>query len=104
MHAAQRATAAGAGEDVAAQLGRLQSDISAIKETIAGLGKAKADASGPCNCAACSAAASQLTQHAKQEAQSVLAEIETLARKNPGYVVGGTLALGVVLGTLLRRH
>jgi ElaB/YqjD/DUF883 family membrane-anchored ribosome-binding protein len=109
MDAARQETtpgmAAGAGGDVAAQLGRLREELSAIKQTIAGFGKASSgQASGGCSCAACKDAASQLAQHAKQEARSAIADLETFARQNPRYVVGGALGVGLALGLLLGRR
>jgi ElaB/YqjD/DUF883 family membrane-anchored ribosome-binding protein len=94
-------TAAGAGDDVAAQLGRLQDELSAIKQTLAGFGKAS---SGACSCAACADAASQLAKHARQEARSAIADVEAFARQNPQYALGGALGVGVLLGLLLKRH
>ena len=85
------------GEDLAAQFRRLQDDLKAIKETLAGK-----HAAG-CNCAACAEEASKLAQHAKDEVHSAVAELEAYARKHPQYVVGGALGLGVVLGLLLGR-
>lgn len=100
-------SAADAGEDLAAELRRLQHDLNAVKETIAGFGKASgAEASEAASRigAAVSEAASEFAQHAKQDTQSVIADLETFARQNPRYVLGGALGLGVVLGLLLRRH
>ena len=65
-------------DDLAAQLRRLQDDLSALKET--------------------------MSKGAKAEASSVVADLEDFARKNPGAVLGGAIGLGVVLGLLLRRR
>ena len=65
-------------DDLAAQLRRLQDDLSALKET--------------------------MSKGAKAEANSVVADLEDFARKNPGAVLGGAIGLGVVLGLLLRRR
>jgi ElaB/YqjD/DUF883 family membrane-anchored ribosome-binding protein len=99
-------SAADAGEDLAAELRRLQHDLNAVKETIAGFGKASgAEASEAASRigAAASDAASEFAGNAKHDAASVMADLETFARKNPRYVLGGALATGVVLGLLLRR-
>jgi len=93
--------AAGAGDDVAAQIGPLQDEVSALKQTIAGFGSASG---GACNCAACADAAHQLAQHAKHDAQAAIADLEAFARRNPRYVIGGALGVGFVLGLLRRRH
>jgi ElaB/YqjD/DUF883 family membrane-anchored ribosome-binding protein len=65
-------------DDLATQLHRLQDDLNTIKET--------------------------MSKGAKAEANSVIADLEDFARKNPGAVVGGAVGLGVVLGLLLRRR
>ena len=105
MDAARQETAPGtavaAGDDVAAQIGRLRDEVSAIQQTIAGVGKAS---NGACSCAVCAEAANQLARHAKQDAQAAIADLETFARQNLRCVVGGALGVGLVLGLLLRRH
>ena len=98
--------ASDAGEDLAAELRRLQRDLSAVKETLAGFGKesgAEASEAASHIGAATSDAASEFAGNAKHDAASVMADLETFARKNPRYVLGGALATGVVLGLLLRR-
>jgi len=98
--------ASDAGEDLAAELRRLQRDLSAVKETLAGFGKesgAEASEAASRIGAATSDAASEFAGNAKHDAASVMADLETFARKNPRYVLGGALATGVVLGLLLRR-
>ena len=100
-------SASDAGEDLAAELRRLQRDLSAVKETIAEFGKesgAEAGEAASRISAAASDAASEFADNAKQVAVSVIADLETFARKNPRYVLGGALATGVVLGLLLRRR
>ena len=97
--------AAGAADEVAAQIGRLRDELGTIKQTIADFGKASSGrARGACNCAACADAASQLALHAKQNAQAAIADLETYAKQNLRCVVGGALGVGLVLGLLLRRH
>ena len=100
-------SAADAGDDLAAELRRLQKDLSAIKETIAGFGKeSSAEASDAASRigAAASEAAGEFAENAKKETQSVIADLETFARQNPRYVLGGALGLGLVLGLMLRRR
>ena len=97
--------AAGPGDDVAAQIRGLRDEFSAIKQTIAGLGRPSGgNANGACNCVACREAARQLAQHAKHEAQTAIASLENFARQYPRYGLGGALGVGLVLGLLLRRH
>jgi ElaB/YqjD/DUF883 family membrane-anchored ribosome-binding protein len=97
--------AAGAGDEAAAQLRHLQEEVSAIKQTIAELGKPSiGKANGACDCAACKEAASQLAQHARHEAQTAIADLETFARQNPRYALGGALGVGLALGLLLHKH
>ena len=100
-------SASDAGEDLAAELHRLQHDLSAVKATIAGLGKesgAEASEAASRIGAAASEAAGEFADNAKHDAASVMADLEAFARKNPRYVLGGALAAGVVLGLLLRRR
>jgi ElaB/YqjD/DUF883 family membrane-anchored ribosome-binding protein len=100
-------SAADAGEDLTTELRRLQRDLSAVKETIADFGKASgAEASGAASRIGVTAseAVGEFADNAKQDAQSVIADLEAFARKNPRYVLGGALATGVALGLLLRRH
>lgn len=96
-----------AGEDLAAELRRLQRDLNAIKDTMAGFAKTSGAEAGRAAShigATASEAAGEFADNAKHEAQSAIAGLETFARKNPGYVLGGALAAGVVLGLLLRRR
>ena len=100
-------SAADAGDDLAAELRRLQKDLNAIKETVAGFGKASGVEAGEAASrigAVASEAAGDFADNAKREAQSVIADLETFARQNPRYVLGGALGLGVVLGLMLRRR
>ena len=39
-----------------------------------------------------------------QDANRARADLETFARQNPRYVLGGALGLGLVLGLTLRRR
>jgi ElaB/YqjD/DUF883 family membrane-anchored ribosome-binding protein len=104
MDAARQETGM-AGDDMAAQLGRLQDELRALKETMASFGKPPGrETGGACNCAACVEAASQLARHARQDAEAAIADLETFARKNPRYVLGGALGVGLVLGLLLQRR
>ena len=97
--------AAGAADDVAAQIRQLRDELGAIKQTIADFGQASSGrAGGGCNCAACADAASQLARHAKQNARAAIADLEAYAKQNLRCVVGGALGAGLVLGLLLRRH
>ena len=100
-------SAADAGDDLAAELRRLQKDLNAVKETIAGFGKASGAEAGAAASrigTVASEAAGDFADNAKREAQSVIADLETFARQNPRYVLGGALGLGVVLGLMLRRR
>lgn len=85
-------------DDVAAQLGRLQDELTAIKEAIA------ATHHESCNCAACAEEASKMAQHAKERVQPAIGDLEAYIRDNPRAVIGGALGIGVLLGLFLRRH
>jgi ElaB/YqjD/DUF883 family membrane-anchored ribosome-binding protein len=92
------ATGTPGADDLATQFRRLQDDLKAIKETLAGLGQQTFDANH------CAADAGKLAQDAKDEVHAMIAALEAYARKNPAYAVGGALGLGVVLGILLGRR
>ena len=100
-------SAADTREDLTAELRRLQNDLDVMQETILGFGKtsrAEASAAASRIGAAASDAASDFAANAKNEPQSVMADLETFARQNPRYVLGGALGLGLVLGLTLRRR
>lgn len=77
MSASEQAT----GEDLAAQLRRLQDDLDAIKDSMAGLGA-----------------------EAGHKARSAVADIEIFGREHPRAVLAGAVGFGLILGLLLRRH
>jgi ElaB/YqjD/DUF883 family membrane-anchored ribosome-binding protein len=96
-----------AGADVAAELERLQKDIADIRRTIAGFAKASgADAHDAASRigGVASEAVDDFVAHAKQDTQSVIADLEAYARKNPYQVLAGALGLGVILGLFFRRR
>ncbi|HEY0223605.1 MAG TPA: hypothetical protein VGC38_03745 [Pseudolabrys sp.] len=99
--------AADAGDDLAVELRRLQDDLKTVKDTIANFGTtSRAEAAGAASRIRATAkeAAAGLAGNAKQDAHSLLAEFEDYARRNPQYVVGGAIGLGLVLGLFLRRR
>jgi len=98
--------AAATGDDLAAQIKRVQDDLNAIKDTIAGFGQTSRDeATGAASRigAVAKDAAGEYADTMKQDAQSTIDAFEAYARKNPHVVLGGALGLGVVLGLLLGR-
>jgi ElaB/YqjD/DUF883 family membrane-anchored ribosome-binding protein len=100
-------SAASAGDDLAAELHRLQDDLAAIQQTVAGFGKqtgAEASGAAPRIGAAAADAARDFADNARQDASSALADFEEFCRKNPRCVLGGALALGFILGLMLRRR
>jgi ElaB/YqjD/DUF883 family membrane-anchored ribosome-binding protein len=100
-------SAADTGDDLAAELRRLQDDLNAVKDTIANFGEtSRAEAAGAASRihATAKEAAAGLADNAKQDAHSLLAELEDYARQNPQYVVGGAIGLGLLLGLFLRRR
>jgi ElaB/YqjD/DUF883 family membrane-anchored ribosome-binding protein len=100
-------SAAAAGEDLSAELRSLQDDLDAIKLTMAGFAMSStAEATGAASRigAVASETASDFADSAKKQTQSVLADLETFARKNPRYVLGGAVGIGLVLGLIMRRR
>lgn len=99
--------AGAAGDDLAAQLRELQDSIGSIQETVTGFGRAATAEAGEAASrigAAGADAAREFAAGARQQANSAVADFEDFARKNPRFVLGGALGLGVVLGLMMRRH
>lgn len=99
-------SASAAGDEVAAQIRRVQDDLNTIKDTIANFGKtSRAEASDAASRigAAAKDAAGEFAGNARQDAQSKIDAFEDYARKNPNHVLAGALGIGVVLGLLLGR-
>jgi ElaB/YqjD/DUF883 family membrane-anchored ribosome-binding protein len=99
--------AAETGDDLAAEIRRLQDDLNAVKFTLADFGEtARAEAADAASRIGVTAkeAAGEFADNAKKDAQLLLAELEEYARKNPHYIVGGAIGLGLVLGLFLRRR
>jgi ElaB/YqjD/DUF883 family membrane-anchored ribosome-binding protein len=100
-------SAAETGEDLAAELRQLQGDLNDIKTTLAGFGRtsrAEAGATASRIGGVASEAAGEFAGNARQDAQVVMSDLETFARQNPKFVLGGALGLGLVLGLMVRRH
>jgi ElaB/YqjD/DUF883 family membrane-anchored ribosome-binding protein len=99
-------SASATGDEIAAQIRRVQDDLNAIKDTIANFGKtSREEASGAASRigAAAKDAAGEFAGNARQDAQSKIDAFEDYARKNPNHVLAGALGIGVLLGLLLGR-
>ena len=93
-------SAEGSKEELSAQVARLRGELEAIKGEIS-----KSGATGPvCSCAACTEAAQKIAHHVKESAGHVVDDVEAFARHNPGYVLGGSLGVGVILGMLIQKR
>ena len=87
-------------EELSAQMARLRGELDAIKTQVSKSG----DAPPACSCAACTEAAQKIAHHVKESAGHIVDDVETFARHNPGYVLGGSLGVGVILGMLIQKR
>jgi ElaB/YqjD/DUF883 family membrane-anchored ribosome-binding protein len=93
-------TAAAAREDLAADLRKLTADVSRLTETVGSIAKSVGSQIGE----AATDLGSEIASSAKQEAGSMVAEFERVARRNPLAVVAGALCVGMVIGLMSGRR
>ena len=88
--------AASARDDIAADLRRLSADVVSLKVTVAELAKAVTAEVGE--------AATGIASAAKDQANTLLSEFETIARRNPLGVVIGAFGIGMLIGIMKGRR
>ena len=88
--------AASARDDIAADLRRLSVDVTSLKDTVAKLAKTATAEVGE--------AATGIASAAKDQANTLLSEFETIARRNPLGVVIGAFGIGMLIGLMKGRH
>jgi ABC-type transporter Mla subunit MlaD len=93
-------TAATARDDVSENLRALSDDIARLKDTVAGIAKTVGVQIGD----AASDITSEIASSAKDQAGTVVAEFERVARRNPLAVVAGALCVGMVIGLMSGRR
>jgi len=88
--------AASARDDIAADLRRLSVDVTSLKDTVAKLAKTATAEVGE--------AATGIASAAKDQANTLLSEFETIARRNPLGVVIGAFGIGMLIGIMKGRR
>ncbi len=78
----------------------LSEDMSSLKDTVAELAKVFAAEIGE----AASGIGAEVASSAKEQAGSMVAEFERVARRNPLAVVAGALCVGLVIGLISGRR
>lgn len=88
--------AASARDDITADLRRLSVDVTSLKDTVAKLAKTATAEVGE--------AATGIASAAKDQANTLLSEFETIARRNPLGVVIGAFGIGMLIGIMKGRR
>jgi hypothetical protein len=93
--------AAAAGrDDIAADLHRLSADVASLKATLAGLAKTMAAEVGE----AATDIGEDVASAAKDQAKTLLSEVEAAARRNPLGVLIGAFGIGLLIGLMKGRR
>jgi len=92
--------AASGREDIAADLRRLSADVASLKDTVAGLAKTMAAEVGE----AATGIGDNIASAAKDQANTLLSQIEAGARRHPLGVVSGAFGIGILIGLMKGRH
>jgi hypothetical protein len=92
--------AASARDDIAADLRRLSADVTSLKDTVAKLAKTTTAEVG----GAATGIGEGIASAAKDQGNTMLAEFEAIARRNPLGVVIGAFGIGVFIGLIKGRH
>lgn len=91
---------AAARDDIAADLRRLSADVTSLKDTVAVLAKTVTAEVGE----AATVIGEDVTSAAKDQANTLLSEIEAGARRHPLGVVIGSFGIGMLIGLMRGRH
>ena len=91
---------AAARDDIAADLRRLSADVTSLKDTVAVLAKTVTAEVGE----AATVIGEDVTSAAKDQANTLLSEIEAGARRHPLGVVIGAFGIGMLIGLMKGRH
>ncbi len=91
---------ASARDDIAADLRRLSADVTSLKDTVAALAKTVTAEVGE----AATGIGEDITSAAKDQANTLLSEIEAGARRHPLGVVIGSFGIGMLIGLMKGRH
>ena len=91
---------ASARDDIVADLRRLSDDVISLKDTVAVLAKSVTAEVGE----AATGLGEDITSAAKDQANTLLSEIEAGARRHPLGVVIGSFGIGMLIGLMKGRH
>ena len=93
--------AAAAGrDDIAADLRRLSADVAHLRDTVAELAKTMAAEVGE----AATDIGEDIASAAKDQAKTLLSEVEAVARRNPLGVLIGAFGIGLLIGMMKGRR
>ena len=92
--------AASARDDIAVDLRRLSADVISLKDTVAELAKTVTAEVGE----AATGIGGDIASAAKDQANTLLSEFETIARRNPLGVVIGAFGIGMLIGIMKGRR
>lgn len=92
--------ASSAREDIADDLRRLSDDVASLKDTVAKLAQAVGAELG----SAAGGIGAGIASSAKDQASTLVGEIESVARRNPLGVIAGALCVGMLIGMLRGRR
>jgi len=93
-------TAASARDDIASDLRKLTEDVSRLSGTVSGIARTVSSQIGE----AASDLGSGVASTAKNQAGSMVTELERVARRNPLAVVAGALCVGMMIGLMSGRR
>jgi hypothetical protein len=91
---------ASARDDIAADLRRLSADVTSLKDTVAALAKTVTAEVGE----AATGIGEDIASAAKDQANTLLSQIEAGARRHPLGVVSGAFGIGMLIGLMKGRH
>ena len=89
-----------ARDDIADDLRRLSADVTSLKDTVAALAKNVTAEVGE----AATGIGEDIASAAKDQANTLLSEIEAVARRHPLGVVIGAFGIGMLIGLMKGRH
>jgi hypothetical protein len=87
-------------DDIAADLRRLSADVAHLRDTVAELAKTMAAEVGE----AATDIGEDIASAAKDQARTLLSEVEAVARRNPLGILIGAFGLGLLIGMMKGRR
>ena len=103
------ASASAAGDSLTTDVAKLREDLAAVQQTLSRLATSAggeafktAQSVGSAVASQVGDVASDMAASAKEQAKTLLSEVEGMARRNPLGTVGATLLVGVIIGMMSR--